>query len=202
MGYKIAEEAHKRKHIVTLISGPTKLTPPKVHRFISIERAEELLGCLKKEIKIADCLIMSAAVSDFKPKHICKKKIKREKNLKLNLAPTKDILSELIGKDEREKLFVGFSLETENIVKNAHLKLKNKDLDLIVANRLTKEHNPFGDKELDVCIIDKKGAKTQIKSKDKAFIARLLLDKIEEMWYLKENRGQRTDDRKKRIYAY
>lgn len=189
MGYKIAEEAHKRKHIVTVVSGPTKLTPSKVHRFISIETADELLKCLKKEIKRADCLIMAAAVSDFRVGRVSKKKIKRQKSLRLNLVPTKDILSELAGKDEREKLFVGFSLETENQTKNACLKLKNKNLDLIVANKLTKQHNPFGNKKLDVFIIDKFKKITQIKGKNKDFIARLLLDKVEEMWYLLKNRG-------------
>ena len=95
MGYRLAEEAHKRKHVVTLISGPTRFKPPKVKRFVSIETAGDLLKALKRELKAADCLVMCAAVGDFRPKSILKKKIKRRKRLLLKLFPNKDILREL-----------------------------------------------------------------------------------------------------------
>lgn len=184
MGYKIAEEALHRGHRVTLISGPVKITPPKVHKFISIETADELLAVLKKEIKKADCLVMSAAVSDFRARKIYNKKIKRKNRLPITLLPNKDILREL-AKDKKRKLFVGFSLETENLIGNSRLKLKNKNLDLIAANSFKKYHNPFGNNKLDVYLIDKNGDITKIKKRSKDFIAHILLDKIEELWYSK-----------------
>lgn len=182
MGYKLAELACKRKHVVTLISGPTNLKIPKVKKFIQIETAEELAKALKREIRRADCLIMCAAVSDFKPASVCKKKIKRKKDLDLKLIPNKDILKALHG-HKKGKFFIGFSLETESLLGNASLKLKDKGLDLIVANRLDKSHNPFGNNKLDVHIIDKKGNISKIHRRNKAFIAHVLLDKIEDMWY-------------------
>lgn len=185
MGYKIAKVAAKRRHSVTLITGPTKLKPPKVKKFIQIETAKELFGAIKRELGCADCLIMCAAVADFRPKKIASKKIKRGKGLSLRLIPNKDIVS-AISKNKKDKLFIGFSLETENLIRNAYKKLKVKNLDLIVANSLSKRHNPFGDNELSVSIIEKSGHRIYIKGKSKAYIAQVLLDKIERLWYLKK----------------
>ena len=184
MGYRIAEEALRRKHKVTLISGPTDIMPPRACNFISIRTADELLAELKKTIGKTDCLFMCAAVSDFKVSEIFDKKIKRIKPLNIKLIPNKDILKEL-ERHHKRKLFIGFSLETENLVRNSHIKLKTKKLDLIVANSLTKSHNPFGNNKLDVTLIDKNKHVTKIRNRNKAFIAHVLLDKIEEMWYLK-----------------
>ncbi len=191
MGYKIAEEALKRKHKVTLISGPTNLIPPRADKIIFIKTADDLLKELKKKIRYADCLIMCAAVSDFRPKRISNRKIKRSKNLTIELIPNKDILRNL-SKFHKRNLFVGFSLDTENIIRNSYLKLKNKNLDLIVANNLTKYHNPFGRNKLDVDLIDKNGDIVKIRKKNKAFISHVLLDKIEELWYLKNNKLWRS----------
>ncbi len=190
MGYRIAEEASKRRHVVTLISGPTTIRPPRVKRFVSVENSSDLLKALKKEIKNADCLIMCAAVSDFKAKHLIRKKIKKKKTLSLKLVSNKDILSQL-SRYKKNKVFAGFSLETEDLVERSFSKLKNKHLDFIVANRLTKRHNIFGDNRLDAYIIDKSGYATQIKRKKKSFIARVLLDKIEKLWYLEYTNGRR-----------
>ncbi|MBU3911478.1 MAG: phosphopantothenoylcysteine decarboxylase [Candidatus Omnitrophica bacterium] len=188
MGYKIAEAASNRGHIVTLISGPTRLDPPKVKKFVSIETAKDLLAAIKKEIKKSDCLIMCAAVGDFRPDKPAKQKIKRTRALSLRLAANKDILRALSGCREG-KLFVGFSLETENIIKNSIKKLKSKDLDLIAASRLTKNHNPFDNRKLDVLIINRSGQKMLLKNKSKSYVSHVLLDKIEQLWYLMNNRG-------------
>lgn len=184
MGCRIAEEALKRKHKVVLVSGPTDIAPPKADKNISIQTADDLLKELKREMRHADCLVMCAAVGDFRVRRSSAKKIKRKKGLRLELIPNKDILREL-SKFHKHNLFVGFSLETENLVRNSYLKLKNKNLDLIVANSFTKYHNPFGDNKLNIDIIDKNGDVTKIRKKNKAFIAHVLLDKIEELWYLK-----------------
>jgi phosphopantothenoylcysteine decarboxylase / phosphopantothenate---cysteine ligase len=182
MGYQLAEAAFKRKHKVTLISGPTHLNIPEVDRFIRIETADDLLKALKKEISRADVLIMCAAVSDFKPRRFIKNKIKRNKNLSLELVPNKDLLVSL-EKYKKNKLFIGFSLETKNLIKSSYGKLVSKNLDLIAANRLTKQRNIFGDNKLDMSILDKTGIVKEIKGKTKPFIAHVLLDKIEKLWY-------------------
>jgi phosphopantothenoylcysteine decarboxylase / phosphopantothenate---cysteine ligase len=184
MGYKIAEAASKRKHAVTLISGPVSLKPPKVKKFIRIETAKELLSVLKKEVKKSDCLVMCAAVSDFRPGSIARKKIKRTKALSIKLIPNKDLLEELSLR-KKSNLFAGFSLETENLDANAREKLKLKKLDIIMANRLSKTHNPFGANKLDMIMIDVSGHRLYIRKKSKSYIADVLLDKIEELWYQK-----------------
>lgn len=184
MGYKIAEVASKRGNAITLISGPTRLKPPRVKRFISIETAGDLFKALKKEIKKADCLVMCAAVADFRRKGVPRNKIKRKKALTLRLTLNKDILKAL-SRHKKSKLFVGFSLETEGVVRNARKKIKNKNLDIIVANMLSKDHKPFGDNKLDVCIIEESGHSVYIKGKSKTYIAQVLLDKIQRVWYLK-----------------
>ena len=186
MGYKLAEVALKRKHVVTLISGPTKLRPPKVNKFIPIETAGDLFETIKEEIAKSDILIMCAAVSDFKARHFINKKIKRTSRLLLELIPNKDLLRNL-SRYKKGKVFIGFSLETENLIENSYRKLREKSLDLIVGNILTKRCNPFGNNKLDVYIIDKAGTVTKISKKNKAFIAHVLLDKIEKLWYLKNN---------------
>lgn len=184
----MAEEALLRGHYVTLISGPTNLIPPPVQKFIQIETSSELLNALKREIASDDCLIMSSAVSDFRPIRRYVKKLKREKGrLTLKFIPTKDILTELI-RSRRPNLLVGFSLETENLIKNSYEKLRDKHMDLIVANRITRACNPFGDKKIDVYIIDKAKHIEHIKAQNKKFIAKVLLDKIEKLWYLKNNK--------------
>jgi len=182
MGYKIAEAASGRRHAVTLISGPTSLHPPRVRRFISIETTEDLLCALRKEIKKADCLIMCAAVGDFRPDKTARRKIKRSKGFSLRLRPNKDLLKSLAGY-RKDKLFVGFSLETEDLIKNSIKKIKSKDLDLMVANNLTKNHNPFDNRKLDVVIMDRSGQRTRVNNKYKTYIAHVLLDKIEQLWY-------------------
>ncbi|MFC1667120.1 phosphopantothenoylcysteine decarboxylase [Candidatus Omnitrophota bacterium] len=186
MGYKLAECASRRGHIVTLISGPTKLELPRIKKIISISTADDLLKALKKELKNADCLIMCAAVGDFRARSVFKSKIKRQKRILLELVSNKDILKDA-SRYKKDKLFIGFSLETENLVRNSCEKLKAKRLDLVVANRLTKQRNVFGDNKLDVYIIDRYGCKQEIRHKNKTFIAHVLLDKIEKLWYLKSN---------------
>jgi len=183
MGYNIAEAASRRRHEVTLISGPVKIKPPRVKRFIPIETARDLLSALKKEIKKTDCLVMCAAVGDFRPRDVLKTKIKRKSALSIKLIPNQDILKAL-SRHKKSKLFIGFSLETENLARNSYKKLKSKDLDLIVANKLSKGHNPFGYNKLDIIITDQSGHRIYINSKSKSYIAQVLLDKIEELWYL------------------
>ena len=136
MGYALAEAARARGAEVTLISGPTHLMPPLNIKTIGVESAEEMRQKVVQTIRSAPiyALIMAAAVADYKPAQVSAGKIKKSSSgLGLKLAPTPDILEEIKNLKGAAKI-VGFSLETENLVKNARAKMKNKDLDLIVAN--------------------------------------------------------------------
>jgi len=185
MGYAIAATAKARKHKVVLISGPTNILSPKGIRVSSVTTADEMLIAVKKHLKQVDCVIMSAAVSDYKPKKYNKKKLKRTNKIdKIALTKNPDILLWL-GKHKKNKFLVGFCMETENLLQNAKKKLHKKSLDLIVANKVNKEKSAFGKEKTSVLLIDSQQSPIQIKNSTKAQIAGILLDKIEQLWYNK-----------------
>ncbi len=140
MGYALAEAAVNLGWETTLISGPVALTPPENVNLINIETTDELAEKTLQEIKSHDCLIMAAAPSDFTPQKFISKKIKKDKSdLNLALKPTIDILKEVSKVRTKKQLIVGFALETDNHIKNAQKKLKEKKLDVIVLNRTGKD---------------------------------------------------------------
>ncbi len=177
-GYEIARAALRRGCRVTLISGPTCLKVPVGLKLIRVESAIQLRDAVKREAKKSDCLIMAAAVSDWCIKREVKNKIKRRpgKN-RLELIENPDILSE-VSKNKGRLISVGFALETENLVKNAFKKLKEKNLDLIIANQLSRKRNVFGDNAVDVLMIDRLGNKMAVRRKSKKALAEIVLDRI------------------------
>lgn len=177
MGYAIAREAQRRGHRVTLVSGPTNLVSPRGVRYISATSSSDIKEAVNKNFKGADCVIMAAAVSDFRPSERKKSKIKKEKKFILELEKTADILAEL-GKKKRNKILVGFALETDNLASNAKKKLKDKNLDMIIANIIDK-NSPFGEGEKDVVIIERAGATTKLNGISKERIAKIILNKVE-----------------------
>lgn len=177
-GYAIAKEAKRRKLAVTLVSGPTALKVPNGVKFISVESTLDMRRAVLKEFKKADCVIMTAAVADWRPIYSAKKKIKKSPKKTIELVENPDILAE-IGSKKKNKIVIGFALETENLERNALKKLKDKNLDLIVANRLKLPHsNIFGDKAIDVVTVDRFGNRTRIYNKSKQELARIILGKI------------------------
>jgi len=151
MGYALAEAAFKAGHRVTLIS-TSDLQPPVGVDFVGVDSAAEMFDVVKKFFKKYDCLIMAAAVADYTPARPAKRKIERAgKPIILKLKPTADILkwaakhknesrlsavasakAEATGHGSR--IIVGFALEDKNLRQNAEKKLKEKNLDMIVAN--------------------------------------------------------------------
>ena len=180
MGYEIARAAKKRGNRVTLISGPTKLAAPKGVRFIPVKTAAGMKREAFKFFKHADCVIMTAAVSDFRPVSFSWQKIKKHSRgaISLKLRKNPDILSALSRRKGR-RILVGYSLETDNPIENAKKKLKKKKLDLIVVNKAGKTCDPFGEGAKDIAIIDRKGNITKLKGISKTKIAYSLLDMIQ-----------------------
>jgi phosphopantothenoylcysteine decarboxylase/phosphopantothenate--cysteine ligase len=134
MGYALAAAALKTGHKVTLISA-SDLQPPVGADFIGVDSAAEMFAAVKRFFKKCDCLIMAAAVSDYTPIKKSKTKIqKSNKNLLIKLKPTADILK-WAGKNKKEgQIVVGFALEDRKLRKSAEKKLKEKNLDMIIAN--------------------------------------------------------------------
>jgi phosphopantothenoylcysteine decarboxylase/phosphopantothenate--cysteine ligase len=142
MGYALARAAEEAGHKVTLISA-SALQPPIGVEFVGVDSAEEMFAAVKKHFAKCDCLIMAAAVADYTPVCPAKTKIKRgNKALTIKLKPTADILK-WAGKHEKVKskkakskrqIIIGFALEDKAIRTRAERKLKEKNLDMIIAN--------------------------------------------------------------------
>ena len=146
MGFELAKKASNLGGKVYLISGPSNEEVNDEN--ITIKRiisADEMLDECSKVFPKADICIMSAAVSDFKPSTKNQHKIKKEKSKKisLELVKNKDILKFLSSKKRKQQKVIGFSLETDNELKNATKKLKNKNLDAIILNSLNDEGAGF-----------------------------------------------------------
>lgn len=177
-GYELAGEAVRRGACVILVSGPTYLQVPQGVKFIGVESALEMRRAVLAELKKADYVIMSAAVSDWRPKKTSPRKIKRSfGKITLELVENPDILSEICA-HKAGRVVAGFALETEDLEKNALKKLLGKNTDIIVANSLNKRSHAFGNNNSDVVIIDKLGNKMRVRNRTKRELSNIILDKI------------------------
>ena len=143
MGYSLAKIASELGANVKLILGPTNLSVDLSNiECIRVQDSDEMYAETINYFKESDIVIFSAAISDFKPKKIKNSKIKKESGLdSIDLQPTLDILREL-GKIKTTQFLVGFALETDNVIENAKIKLKSKNLDAIIVNKIG-DFNPI-----------------------------------------------------------
>lgn len=178
MGYAIARIAMHRGADVTLVSGPTNLTPPICVDVVNVESAEEMFKVVKKLAPDMDIIIKAAAVADYTPVSYSEKKIKKkEGETPFALTRTKDILSYL-GKHRKEGQFLcGFSMETEKLLENSRKKLENKHVDLIVANNVKTEGAGFGSDTNVVSLIMEEGV-VELPCMPKEEVAEAIFDVI------------------------
>ena len=136
MGYAVAEAARDAGASVVIVSGPVNVpTPPGVKR-VDVETAEQMMNAVQAEIADTDIFIAAAAVSDYRMREIAEHKIKKTSDeLTLQLARTPDILATVAAGSPRP-FVVGFAAETQNVERNALLKLEGKKLDMIAANQV------------------------------------------------------------------
>ena len=133
MGYALALAATKAGHKVTLVSA-SDLQPAIGVDFVGVDSAAEMFAAVKKLFTKCDCLIMAAAVADYTPAKKSKGKIKKSKmDLVIKLKPTVDILK-WAGRRKKKQVVIGFALEAKDLRKSAEKKLKEKKLDMIIAN--------------------------------------------------------------------
>lgn len=178
MGYAVAEAAQRRGARVTLISGPSDLPVPGELNFVQVEKAKEMHSAVRSRFGKADVLIMAAAVSDFVPSVVSPEKTKKkEEEIYLRLKPGVDILKEM-GKRKKKQILVGFSLETEDEIKNSKRKLTEKNLDLIVVNNPTVPGAGFEVDTNQVTFIDKKGKVEKLPLLSKREVAERVLDRV------------------------
>ena len=155
MGYSLAHAAIEQGAQVTLISGPVNIEPPSNCNVIAIKTAKEMSDAVKHHIKEMDVYIGTAAVSDYSPAEVKDSKIKKAGDhspMILELKENEDILK-FVSELEDRPYVVGFAAETDKLIENAENKLKNKKLDLIVANDVSNKSIGFDSEENEVTLI-------------------------------------------------
>ena len=178
-GYEIALALKRMGVKTTLIAGPSNLQIEKGLKVIKVKTSDEMFSAVKKSLPV-DVAVCTAAVSDFKPSTFHKNKIKKNKSKeKIDLDGTIDILN-YIGKNNqhRPKLVIGFSAETEKLLPNSKIKLKNKNADWIIANDVSKKDIGFNKDYNAVTIIRSDGKVSQIKKNKKSFIVSIISGEI------------------------
>ena len=155
MGYALAESALRRGARVILITGPTALKPPGAAEVVGVETAGQMRDAVLKNTPEASIVIMTAAVSDYRPAAQAHQKIKRTGPMALQLEPTADILAELgrMRGSSSTQLLVGFAAETENILQNARKKFGAKSLDMLVVNDVSRRDIGFDSERNEVTIL-------------------------------------------------
>ena len=178
MGYAIAEEAARRGAEVILVSGPTNLEKPNCVKVINVLTNEEMKNVLLDYFNDSDIVIKAAAVADYKIKNYSIEKIKKtEEDLTLTFERDNDILK-ILGEKKTNQILVGFAAESNNIVENAKRKIKDKNLDYIVANDITSADTGFGSDNNKVIIISKDGEEIYLDKMSKKEAASRIFDII------------------------
>jgi phosphopantothenoylcysteine decarboxylase/phosphopantothenate--cysteine ligase len=179
MGYELATAARMRNANVKLISGPVYLKTPYGVERLNIESAQEMKEAVLDNLKWADVIIMAAAVADYKPANVSPKKIKKNSDeLNLELVKTDDILKEISKARSSRHFIVGFAAETDDLIENAKKKLKEKSLDMIVANDVSRKDIGFDSAFNEVKILRKDGKIIHLQRNEKRLIAHNILDII------------------------
>jgi phosphopantothenoylcysteine decarboxylase / phosphopantothenate---cysteine ligase len=179
-GYEIAKAFSRLGIETTLVAGPSFYAETMGLKIIKVTTALEMMNAVKKNIPV-DIAVCAAAVSDFKPIKNYKNKIKKNENKfsKIGLEKNLDIL-EFLGKnnEHRPKLVIGFSAETERLIKNSEIKMKNKHCDMIIANDVSKKNIGFNSDYNEVTLIQSNGTKVKIKRNKKSYIASVISENI------------------------
>ncbi|MCG9967628.1 bifunctional phosphopantothenoylcysteine decarboxylase/phosphopantothenate--cysteine ligase CoaBC [Pelotomaculum terephthalicicum JT] len=178
MGYAVADAAAKRGARVLLISGPVALNPPPGVEVIYVQTANEMYAAVMESFSMVDAVVMSAAVADYRPKTAAKQKIKKhESSLTIELEKNPDILAEL-GRKKKQQVLIGFAAETENLEKNAVLKVEGKNLDMLVANDVTLPGAGFGTDTNIAKLVFPGGRIVSLPKMDKLSLANHILDEL------------------------
>jgi phosphopantothenoylcysteine decarboxylase/phosphopantothenate--cysteine ligase len=184
MGYAIAKIARRRGAEVMLITGQTHIPPPRNDiDMIEVVTACEMRDAVMENYRRCTIIIKAAAVADFKCSTESCQKIKKKGDdilMTLELTKNPDIIGEL-GLVKEHRILVGFAAETENIIEHAAVKLKKKNLDLIIANDVGKNGIGFGSDNNEVTIIETNGRAKQVPMLTKEEISNIILDSVKKI---------------------
>ena len=184
MGYAVASAAMTAGAEVTLVSGPTSLEPPAGVKIRQVVSATEMLSAVEADIDSTDILISVAAVADYRPAERQPEKIKKEaEDISLKLIRNPDILSAVAARPS-PPFTVGFAAETERPAEQAREKLNRKNVDLMVANLVGGDDDPFGSDENTLILVDNEGD-TSLGRDSKVRLARALIDEVATRYHAK-----------------
>ena len=178
MGYAIACAARNRGARVILVSGPVNLSEPGGIKVIQVVSAQEMYQVVMEKAERADLIIKAAAVADFRPAVRGDQKVKKgdSKTMMVELQRNPDILAEL-GRQKGARILIGFSAETQELLKHAREKLVNKNLDMIVANDVMQEGAGFNGDTNIVRFLTADGKVEELPQMTKQEVAEILLDR-------------------------
>ena len=177
MGYGLAAAALRRGAEVTLISGPTALTPPPGAVFVPVQTAEEMREAVLQHLPPATIVIKAAAVADYRAKQAAAAKIKGKRDLTLELTPNPDILAEVAAR-RTGAFIVGFAAETHDVAAHARAKLEAKGIDLLVANDVSQRGIGFDAEDNEVLLLDRWGGTRALPRMPKTEVADAILSHI------------------------
>ncbi len=181
MGYAIAEAARDRGARVTLISGPVSLSPPAGVETVQVRSTREMFDAVMSRLHDATVFIGAAAVADFRPVRRAEQKIKKtgRAGLAIELEETEDIIAAVCAAPGRERRVVaGFAAESQSLLEYAERKLREKGLDLIVANDITRAGAGFGAETNAATILGRDGSRVDLPLQSKRALADRTLDEI------------------------
>ena len=176
MGYAIAKMAMLRGADVTLVTGPTSITPPPFVKVIPIKSAQDMFEAVAAHAPNSDFIFKAAAVADYTPADYADNKMKKKDgDLAIPLKRTQDILKHLGETRREDQIICGFSMETENMIENSRAKLAKKNVDMICANNLKVAGAGFGVDTNIITIITKDGM-TELPLLSKEAAANAIID--------------------------
>jgi phosphopantothenoylcysteine decarboxylase / phosphopantothenate---cysteine ligase len=185
MGYALAKAAVLSGAEVTLVSGPVHLAPPAGCRMYNVKTAGEMYDCVMALYDEQQIVIKAAAVADYRPAEINPRKIKKNnEQMSIQLIKNPDILYEL-GVRKKHQMLVGFAAETDNLMEYAELKLKQKNLDMIIANDVSLKDTGFLHDTNQVVILDRLGETKEIALSHKETLAVEIIRHIANAWNLR-----------------
>jgi phosphopantothenoylcysteine decarboxylase/phosphopantothenate--cysteine ligase len=179
MGYAVAQAARSLGAEVVLVSGPTEIGRPEGVEIVDVVDAEDLRAEMVRRATDADIVVMSAAVSDYRPRQRADEKLKKlgDKGLTLQMERTPDILAEIVGLPGRRTV-VGFAAETSELEARAREKMERKGCDLMVANLVGAPASGFAADTNEVVILDRLGGRSLAGPASKRAIAASILDAV------------------------
>ncbi len=177
MGYALAEAAQSRGARVILVSGPSALYPPANCELLRVTTAEEMRTAVLARMNESTLIIKAAAVSDYRPVNVAPEKLKRTGPLTVELAPTEDILAQVVERRRAGQLIIGFAAETQNDLENGRAKLFNKGADAIVLNNVSRKGTGF-DADLNSATFLTRTTSSELPEMTKRKLADRILDEV------------------------